>query len=224
MKCRNSCVKGECVGGWLILSEANTPTGRRQGGCKTENSTWIFLWEFELWYGSKCGLWKQTELKRGCFFAPFSHLVHTLHLLAFLLAPLTLLSQLWHTHWEYPVVRCEFVGNNKQWRWEGEQYTGAQVGPCWYPTPFFYCSDYFYFYLHTTFSTSMSACTWKQYLHRPGSILIPGTLRRLLLLLTVDYFYYFNYLWLLLVQYLHTIGGPIPIHNTLPILLFLLIQ
>ena len=105
-----------------------------------------------------------------------------------------------------------------------EQYTGAQVGPYGYPTPFFYCSDYFYFYLHTTFSTSMSACTWKQYLHRPGSILIPGTLRRLLLLLTVDYFYYFNYLWLLLVQYLHTIGGPIPIRSTLPILLFLLIQ
>ena len=52
-------------------------------------------------------------------------------------ARLTLLDpQLWHTgRGGYPVVRCEFVGNNKQWSRGQPGYWRAQVGPYGYLTP-----------------------------------------------------------------------------------------
>ena len=65
-------------------------------------------------------------------------------------SPYFIIPTLAHTHWEYPVVRCELVGNNKQWRGSLILAGRAQVGPCWYLTPFFH---YFYFFLPVLTST-----------------------------------------------------------------------
>ena len=54
-------------------------------------------------------------------------------LLGLLLLPPLLYYPNSGAQWEYPVVRCELAGNNKQW-----VPTGAQVGPYGYLTPAFY--------------------------------------------------------------------------------------
>ena len=73
------------------------------------------------------------EGSQKCF-PCYSDLEHTLRLLALLYYP-----KLWHTgRGGYPVVRCEFVGNNKQWSRGQPGYWRAQVGPYGYLTPAFY--------------------------------------------------------------------------------------
>ena len=116
-------------------------------------------------------------------------------------SPYFIIPTLAHTHWEYPVVRCELVGNNKQWR-GGRILAGrAQVGPYWYLTPFFHYFYYFYFsykYLQvqclyrwahtdtwhpssTTYTTStFLTSTYRYNVSTGGPTLIPDTLLLLL--------------------------------------------
>ena len=71
-------------------------------------------------------------------------------------SPYFIIPTLAHTHWEYPVVRCELVGNNKQWRGSRILAGRAQVGPYWYLTPFFHC--YILFLPVLTSTISLQVC------------------------------------------------------------------
>ena len=115
---------------------------------------------------------KKKEAKK-CFLC-YGDLEHTLRLLALLYYP-----QLWHTgRGGYPVVRCEFVGNNKQWSRGQPGYWRAQVGPYGYLTPAFYYNPssstillfFFYNYYFCFCFYTFTDLQWLYYAARSGAL------------------------------------------------------